>query len=114
MLRGTRRLGTLAWLLVGVDFLDELASGVPGLGTPGIQTDLGVSYGMAAGWLQAALLLAVVALEPPLLLLADRYPRRRFVVGGLVVLALLTAAAGFAPGFWFASNRTSVALSARL
>jgi MFS family permease len=101
VLRGTHRLGTLAWLLVGVDFLDELASGVPGLGTPGIQSDLRVSYGMAAGWLQAALLLAVLALEPPLLLLADRYPRRRFVVGGLVALALLTAAAGLAPGFWF-------------
>jgi MFS family permease len=90
----------LVWLLIGVDFLDELGSGVPFLGAPGIQSDFGTSYGMAAGWPQTALLLLSVVLEPPLLLLADRHPRKRFVVGGLVLLGLLTLAAAFAPTYW--------------
>jgi predicted MFS family arabinose efflux permease len=90
----------LVWLLLGVDFLDELGSGVPFLGAPGIQSEFGVTYGMAAGWPQTALLLLSVLLEPPLLLLADRYPRKRFIVGGLVLLGLLTLAAAFAPTYW--------------
>jgi MFS family permease len=90
----------LVWLLLGIDFLDEWGSGVPFLGAPGIQSEFGISYGMAAGWPQTALLLLSVVLEPPLLLLADRYPRKRFVVGGLVLLGLLTLAAAFAPTYW--------------
>jgi MFS family permease len=90
----------LVWLLLGIDFLDEWGSGVPFLGAPGIQSEFGISYGMAAGWPQTALLLLSVLLEPPLLLLADRYPRKRFVAGGLVLLGLLTLAAAFAPTYW--------------
>jgi MFS family permease len=90
----------LVWLLVGIDFLDEWGSGIPFVGAPGIQTEFGISYGMAAGWPQTALLLLSVVLEPPLLLLADRYPRKRFVAGGLVLLGLLTLAAAFAPTYW--------------
>jgi predicted MFS family arabinose efflux permease len=87
-------------LLLGMAFLDELGSGIPGVGAPGIQSEFGVSYGMAAGWLQMAFGLLALVVEPPIFLLADRYPRRRFVGGGLVVLGLLTLAGGLVPSFW--------------
>jgi MFS family permease len=93
-------LRSFAWLLVGVDFLDEWGSGVAFLGAPGIQSEFGVSYGMAAGWPHTALMLLGFALEPPLLLLADRWPRRPFVAGGLALLALLSLLAALAPAYW--------------
>jgi predicted MFS family arabinose efflux permease len=99
-MQGARRMGLLIPLLLGMPFLDELGSGIPGVAAPDIQTAFGVSYGMAAGWLQMAFGLLAIVVEPPVFLLADRYPRRRFVCGGLVVLGLLTLAGGLVPSFW--------------
>ncbi len=94
-----RRFTRLTVLLIAVDFLDELASGIPFVGAPGIQRDLGISYGQAAGWVLTSFGLLALVLEPPLFLLADRYPRRFFVCGGLLAEGLICLLAGFAPGF---------------
>ena len=93
-----RALGITA-LLIGVAFLDELASGIPFVAAPEIKSEFGVSYGQAAGWLLAAMGALGVILEPPLFLLADRYPRRWFVCGGLAVLGLSCLLAAAAPGY---------------
>ncbi len=93
-------LRAFAWLLVGVDFLDEWGSGVAFLGAPGIQSEFGVSYGQAAGWPHTALMALGFALETPFLLLADRWPRRPFVAGGLALLAALSLLAALAPSYW--------------
>jgi MFS family permease len=84
-------------LLLGVEFLDELYSGVPSVGSADIQAGFGVSY-QAVAW---ALLLApglfALLLEPPLFVLADRYPRKWFVCGGLFAMAGAAFAAAAAP-----------------
>ena len=95
-----RRIALFSAILIGVDFLDELASGIPGISSPDIQNEFQVSYGMAAGWLIAAFGLLAVVLEPPLFLLADRYPRRWFVCGGLAVLAVSCFIAASASSYW--------------
>jgi len=88
-------------LLIGVAFLDELASGIPFVGSPEIKSEFGVSYAEAAGWLLFSISVLGFALEPPLFLLADRLPRRWFVCGGLALLGLVCVAAGLAPGYGF-------------
>jgi len=88
-------------LLIGVCFLDELASGIPFVGSPEIKTEFGVSYAEAAGWLLFAIAALGFALEPPLFLLADRLPRRWFVCGGLGLLGLVCIGAGLSPGYPF-------------
>ena len=90
----------LTALLVAVAFLDELGSGVPFVGAPEIQREFGVSYGEAAGGLVFAMTAAATLIEPVIFLLADRYPKRRFVVGGLAVLGAASLAAGLAPSYW--------------
>jgi predicted MFS family arabinose efflux permease len=81
-----------------VDFLDESA-GVVFVGMPDVQRDFGISTAVAM--LVAFTLPGVVAtlLEPPLLLLADRYPMRRkaFVVAGLLAFGVSLGAAALAP-----------------
>jgi FSR family fosmidomycin resistance protein-like MFS transporter len=95
-----RRAGLLTVLLLGVDFLDELTSGIPFVGSPDVQRSFGLTYGMAAGWTLAVLQLLSLLLEPPLFVLADRYPKKRFVCGGLLVLGLTCVVAGLAPSYW--------------
>ena len=95
-----RRMALFSAVLIGVDFLDELASGIPSFASPDIQREFQVSYGMAAGWLIAAFGLLAVVLEPPLFLLADRYPRRWFVCGGLATLAVSCFIAASASSYW--------------
>jgi predicted MFS family arabinose efflux permease len=94
-----RRAGSLAALLAGVTFLDELATGVPFAGSPEVQGEFDVSYGQAAGWLLAAAGLLALVLEPPLFLLADRRSRRPFVVGGLFAVAATCALGAWAPSY---------------
>ncbi|HVH04851.1 MAG TPA: MFS transporter, partial [Myxococcota bacterium] len=94
-----RGLGSLAGLLVGITFLDELATGVPFAGTPEVRGEFGVGYGAAAGWLLAAAGALALVLEPPLFLLADRRPRRPFVVSGLVGVAAACFLGALAPTY---------------
>lgn len=70
------------------------------LGAPAIQGDHGLSYSAVALVLFVVPQLAGIVLEPPLYLLADRWPRKPFVVSGLLglgaglVLAGLSRTAG--------------------
>jgi MFS family permease len=90
----------LTALLLGVDFLDELWSGVPSVGAPGIQGAFGLSYLRVAGILLVVPGLLALLIEPPLFLLADRASKRRFVVAGLLALGLCQFLAGSAGNAW--------------
>lgn len=90
----------LTALLLGVDFLDELWSGVPSVGAPGIQGTFGLSYVSVAGILLVVPGLLALLIEPPLFLLSDRTSKRRFVVGGLLALGLCQFLAGSASNVW--------------
>jgi MFS family permease len=90
-------MGRLVLLLLAVDFLDELASGIPTVGAPAIQLSFDLSHGMAAGWILGGMMLLSLLLEPPLFIAADRYPRRWFVCGGLLAMGLVCLAAAVAP-----------------
>jgi predicted MFS family arabinose efflux permease len=66
-------------------------------GGPEIQRDLATSY---AGLTTLILLvpgLISLVLDPPLLILADRWSRRRMIAGGLAVMAIAAGAAAVSP-----------------
>lgn len=84
-------------LLLGVEFLDELYSGVPSVGSAEIQASFGVSYQNVAWALLLVPGLFALLVEPPLFVLADRYPRKWFVCGGLFAMAGAAFAAAAAP-----------------
>lgn len=84
-------------LLLGVELMDELYSGVPSVGSPGIQADLGGSYQTMAWALLLVPGLVALLVEPALFVLADRYPRKWFVCGGLLAMAGAAFAAAAAP-----------------
>jgi predicted MFS family arabinose efflux permease len=86
--------------LLAVGLLDEFSSGMPTLGAPDIQAALGVSYALTAALLMVLPAVPALLLELPLMLLADRYPRRWFVVGGLVVTAACLVVAAMATSYW--------------
>src|SRR5690606_4172990 len=72
-------------------------SGVPSVGSPGIQESFGVSYEQLATTLLVVPGIVALVLEPAIFLLADRHPRRWFVTGGLVAMAASAVAAALAP-----------------
>jgi predicted MFS family arabinose efflux permease len=83
-------------VLLGVELLDELYSGVPAVGAPAIQASFAVDYERMAWLLLLVPCIVGMAVEPLLYLLADRHPRKWFVCGGLLGMAgagLLAAAA---------------------
>jgi FSR family fosmidomycin resistance protein-like MFS transporter len=94
-----RRAAFLTALLLCVDFHDELAAGIPFVGAPDIRAEFGVSYALAAGWVLAAIQAASIMLEPPLFLLADRWPRKALVAGGLALLGATCGLASLAPTY---------------
>lgn len=86
-------------LLLGVGFLDELA-GVAYPSAPAIQDGLGISYAAAALALFTVPQLAATVVEPPLLVLASRAPRKPLVVLGLLVMGAALIGCGLADGPW--------------
>jgi predicted MFS family arabinose efflux permease len=54
---------------------------------------------MAAGWPLAAMHLLAVVVEPPLFALADRYPKRRFIVAGFIVVGISCLVAGLTSSY---------------
>lgn len=96
-------------LLLAVDFLDELYSGVPAIGAPAIQSAFAASYGATATALLVVPALVMLLVEPPLFLLADRYPRKWFVCGGLLGMAICAFAAALTPSLWLLAAAISVA-----
>jgi len=61
---------------------------------PDIQSAFALRYSTAALILFVIPQVVGLALEPPIYVLADRHPRRRFVVGGLVTMAFCNLVAG--------------------
>jgi MFS family permease len=85
---------------------------VPVVGAPSIQREFGVSYLETAGALLLGPFLLSFAIEPPLLLLADRHPRRWFIAGGLFGMAIAAFVAALAPTalvLWAAMGISAVA-----
>ncbi len=93
-----------------MDLLGELSAGVPVIAAPEIQSAFALRYSTAALILFVVPQLVGLVLEPPLYVLADRHPRRRFVVGGLVAMAFCNLIAGLS---WsLAALATSLGLTA--
>jgi len=87
-----------AFVLLAIEFFDELAFGLREAAWPAIRNDLGLTYGQV-GVLLAVPTVVSAVLEPPLALLGDTGRRRALIVtGGFLVAATLLASAG-APGF---------------
>jgi predicted MFS family arabinose efflux permease len=102
----------LTSLLLAVELLDELYAGIPAVGAPGIQENFAVSYEGLATTLLVVPGLAALLLEPLIFLLADRYPRRWFVTGGLAAMATSALGAALAPGPIALATAISVAFVA--
>jgi len=94
--RLSRRLSSVAFVLTGIDFFDELASGLPSAGAPELTLALGASV--------AALTLAVftvpqlfgLLVDPPLLLWAERRGRARMIALGIAGMGASLIGAGLA------------------
>ncbi len=71
---------------------------MPALGAPEIQHGLGASYETTAWVLLLVPGVVALVLEPLIFLHADRQPRERFVVGGLLAMAVAAVVAALAPG----------------
>lgn len=84
-------------LLLGVELIDELYSGVPSVGSADIQASFQASYQTMAWALLLVPGLVALLVEPALFVLADRYPRKWFVCGGLLAMAVAAFAAAAAP-----------------
>lgn len=84
-------------LLLGVELIDELYSGVPSVGAADIQAGFAASYTVTAWTLLLGPGLVALVVEPVLFVLADRYPRKWFVCGGLFAMAFTAFAAALAP-----------------
>ncbi len=95
-----RHFTPLVLVLLSIEFLDELVSGVPGAGAHEIQQGFVVSH-TSMGALITAFGLLALWVEPPLFFLADRYPRRWFVCGGMLALGASCLMAAAAPSYWW-------------
>ena len=115
-----RRVPFTMGVLLFVDFLDEFSAGMPTVGAPGLQADLGIDYPTAAFLIFTGPLLVSWLVEPPLFVLADRYPRKRFICAGLFTMAAVHLSIGFSGTFevvaaalllWAAASGAGVTLS---
>jgi MFS family permease len=85
-------------LLFGVALLEELSSGVPASGAPGIERSLQLSHTATAVVLFTVPGLIQLVLDPIVFLMADRFGRPVLVRGGLAVMAAALLVAAIAPG----------------
>ena len=97
-----------------------MASGVPMFGAPDIERSFSALHATATAVLFFVPGLVGLVLDPVVFLLADRYPRRWFIRGGLAAQALGTFAAAAAPNlavlaiaisFWYVAAGASTALT---
>jgi MFS family permease len=84
-------------LLFAVTAFDELASGVPSTSAPDIERDLATTHAGLAMVLLVVPGIVALIVEPIIFLLADRYPRRWFIRGGMAGMAVASAMAALAP-----------------
>ena len=75
---------------------DELVSGLASVAEPDIERSFGASHAAATAMLFLVPGIVAFVVEPWLFLLADRYPRRWFIRGGLVAMAAAAIAAACA------------------
>ena len=87
-----------AIVLLSVEALDELSAGIPGSAASGVQETFAASNTGMGALITAFGLLAIV-LEPPLFFLADRFPKRWFVSGGLMTMGGACLLAAVAPSY---------------
>jgi MFS family permease len=80
-------------VLYGLAVFDELVSGLASVAEPDIERAFGASHAAATAMLFLVPGIVAFVVEPWLFLLADRYPRRWFIRGGLVAMALAALAA---------------------
>lgn len=86
-----------------MELFDDLYSGVPSVAAAEIRAALGLSYHEAALTLLFVPGAIALLIEPWLFVLADRYPRKWFVCGGIAAMGLAAIAAAFAPSaLWLA------------
>lgn len=93
-----RRLSSFIWLLLLIEFADELVFGVREAAWPLIRDDLGLTY-----W-QIGILLSLPSLfsslvEPAIAILGDVWRRRVLVLGGGAVFTLMLWLIGVSNGF---------------
>lgn len=92
-----------------MELLDELYSGVPSLGSADIRVALETSYATAISVLFLWPGLVAMLVEPALFVLADRYPRRWFVVGGLLAMGVAAFVASVATSPWVLAGAIALA-----
>jgi len=85
-------------LLFSVNFLNYIDRYVIAAVAPLLQTDFGLNDAQL-GLIGSMFMVAYMAFSPLAGALADRYPRRYFVGGGVIVWSLATVASGLAAGF---------------
>lgn len=92
-----------------MELLDELYSGVPSVASAEIRAGLETSYAETLGVLFLVPGATALVVEPVLFVLADRYPRKWFVCGGLLAMAGAAFAAALAPSPWVLALATAIA-----
>ena len=85
-------------LLFSVNFLNYIDRYVIAAVAPLLQSEFGLNDAQL-GLIGSMFMVAYMAFSPIAGVLADRYPRRYFVGGGVIVWSLATVASGFAAGF---------------
>jgi MFS transporter, FSR family, fosmidomycin resistance protein len=83
-------------VLVGIDFFDELASGLPAAGAPELRAELGAGVAALTVAIFTTPLVLSLLVDVPLLLWAERRPRGKMIALGLFGMGLSLVAAGMA------------------
>jgi predicted MFS family arabinose efflux permease len=100
--------------------LDELTSGVPTAGAPDIARSFALSHSSTALIVFVAPGAFAMIVEPIVFLLADRFPRKWFVAGGLAAMAASAFIAASAPnvyvlaaafGLWYVATGSACAIA---
>jgi MFS family permease len=94
----TRQARLAVALLFGVNFLNYIDRYVIAAVGPMIQSEFHLTD-VAFGWAGSMFMVAYMAASPVAGVLADRFPRRFFVAGGVLVWSLATVASGLAGSF---------------
>jgi MFS family permease len=106
-------------ILLCMGLLDELLTGFSIIALPLLRDRLGLSYAQA-GFLFTAAALSGMVIDPFINLFSDRGPKKAWVLGGLLLLALTSALMGIVASYpllvltfmvWFPANGAGVGLA---
>ena len=93
-----RQTSLLRLVLLQMGLLDELITGFPIVGLPLLRDQLGLTYAQV-GLLFSAGALSSMILEPVMNLISDRSSKRWWILGGLLILAVVYALLGSVRSF---------------